>query len=53
MNEIMDSGPDVTWDDIAGLKVAKTTIQVRRADWGGSLYEAGFLMIFVSCNGIS
>ncbi|XP_050685778.1 fidgetin-like protein 1 isoform X2 [Eriocheir sinensis] len=27
MNEIMDSGLDVTWDDIAGLKLAKTTIQ--------------------------
>ncbi|XP_045110878.1 fidgetin-like protein 1 [Portunus trituberculatus] len=27
MNEIMDSGPDVTWDDIAGLKLAKSTIK--------------------------
>lgn len=33
MNEIMDSGLDVTWDDIAGLKLAKTTIQVGRANW--------------------
>ena len=32
MNEIMDNGPDVKWDDIAGLKVAKTTIQVRRIE---------------------
>lgn len=28
MNEIMDSGPPVSWDDIAGLELAKTTIQV-------------------------
>lgn len=27
MNEIMDSGPPVSWDDIAGLELAKTTIQ--------------------------
>ncbi|XP_066985986.1 fidgetin-like protein 1 isoform X2 [Macrobrachium rosenbergii] len=27
MNEIMDSGPPVSWDDIAGLEIAKTTIQ--------------------------
>ncbi|XP_045617963.2 fidgetin-like protein 1 isoform X3 [Procambarus clarkii] len=27
MNEIMDSGPSVTWDDIAGLDLAKSTIQ--------------------------
>ncbi|KAK7063031.1 Fidgetin-like protein 1 [Halocaridina rubra] len=27
MNEIMDNGPPVSWDDIAGLKLAKTTIQ--------------------------
>ncbi|KAK3866870.1 hypothetical protein Pcinc_027626 [Petrolisthes cinctipes] len=27
MNEIMDNGPTVTWDDIAGLDLAKTTIQ--------------------------
>ncbi|XP_069938341.1 fidgetin-like protein 1 isoform X1 [Cherax quadricarinatus] len=27
MNEIMDSGPAVTWDDIAGLDLAKSTIQ--------------------------
>lgn len=32
MNEIMDSGPDVTWDDIAGLKLAKSTIKVKE-DW--------------------
>lgn len=28
MNEIMDNGPPVSWDDIAGLELAKTTIQV-------------------------
>lgn len=28
MNEIMDNGPSVTWDDIAGLELAKSTIQV-------------------------
>ncbi|XP_071515461.1 LOW QUALITY PROTEIN: fidgetin-like protein 1 [Panulirus ornatus] len=27
MNEIMDSGTSVTWDDIAGLELAKSTIQ--------------------------
>ncbi|XP_037790166.1 fidgetin-like protein 1 [Penaeus monodon] len=27
MNEIMDNGPPVSWDDIAGLELAKTTIQ--------------------------
>jgi len=27
-NEIMDVGKPVTWDDIAGLDSAKTTIQV-------------------------
>ena len=28
MNEIMDSGKEVTWNDIAGLELAKSTIQV-------------------------
>lgn len=27
-NEIMDNGNPITWDDIAGLQFAKTTIQV-------------------------
>lgn len=28
-NEIMDCGSRITWDDIAGLHLAKSTIQVR------------------------
>lgn len=31
MNEIMDSGPDVKWDDIAGLNLAKSTIKVKKS----------------------
>ena len=27
-NEIMDIGTPITWDDIAGLEFAKSTIQV-------------------------
>ena len=28
-SEIMDRGPPITWDDIAGLEFAKNTIKVR------------------------
>ena len=28
MNEVLDAGLDVAWDDIAGLGAAKATIQV-------------------------
>ena len=31
MSEIMDRGPAITWDDIAGLEFAKNTIKV--CDW--------------------
>ena len=30
-SEIMDRGPPVAWDDIAGLEFAKNTIKVRQA----------------------
>lgn len=43
MNEIMDSGPAVTWDDIAGLDLAKTTIQVRDFSWNILPFGCGYL----------
>lgn len=33
-NEIMDCGSNITWDDIAGLQLAKSTIQVSWKHFG-------------------